>query len=108
MSAPVYELGIEITDMVHATPTLANFYVAPPLLEEEKQAILENQGPRSILAELLTDRDTDDSTAVFGTVAFENDTNFVMGEELAKAVMSVRGIAKARLTHNGAVHEVLV
>jgi hypothetical protein len=31
----------------------------------------------------------------------------VMAEELAKAVMSVRALAKAQITHNGSVREVL-
>jgi hypothetical protein len=107
MNALAHKLGIVITDNLQSTPPVANFYVEPPLLEEEKQDILESQGPRSILAELLTYPDTEDPNAVFGTSGVENEFSLVMAEELAKAVMSVRALAKAQITHNGSVREVL-
>lgn len=107
MSISGPELEIKIIDNTNGLPASANFYARPPLTGIEKEGILESQGPRSILAELLTYPDTEDASAVFATHGFDNEANFVMGEALANAVMAIRGISKAHLNHNGIDHEIL-
>jgi hypothetical protein len=95
-----HELSVEARDnSVDGDPVL-DFYVIPPVTSDEVKQIERAQGPSSMLGELMTFYTPDDDTD-FRIPGSDDGLGIVLASELASTVMSLRGLRKAAVIHNG-------